>query len=99
MNADDIVAYESGKAVGDLITASAFWPQVKARVQAGVLFGAQWGVALLVIAFCLSFLLTNYALVSQRAANGQAAFEYIQKAEAAQAARIAQAAKEKPEPQ
>ena len=56
-----------------------FWMRAKSRAERGALIGIQWGTALLIVAFALSWLLTNYALVSSRAANGQAAFEYIQR--------------------
>ncbi len=55
------------------------WAELKAAARAGLVWGVQIGVALLVVMVLLSWALGDYNQIRQRALNGQLAYEYLQR--------------------
>lgn len=53
--------------------------KLKDAAEAGLLWGVRIGVALLVMGLLLSWMVGDYTLTRQRAANGQRAFEFIER--------------------
>lgn len=53
--------------------------KLKDAAETGLLWGVRLGVGLLVVGLLLSWLVGDYALTKQRAANGQRAFEFIER--------------------
>lgn len=51
--------------------------RLKTATAEGVLLGVKYGVAAALILVVVSWLLGDYGVVRQRAANGQAAYEYL----------------------
>jgi len=60
-----------------------FRDRLKVAAEEGILIGVKWALALAAILLTVSYLLNDYGIVRSRAANGQLAFEYLQKAQAA----------------
>jgi hypothetical protein len=58
-----------------------FWQRVRQAAADGLIFAVKWTVALGAVLFLLLWALKDYNIVRQRAANGQAAYEFIQKAQ------------------
>ena len=57
------------------------WTDLKAAARAGIVQGVQWGVAVLIAGSILGWAVSEYRTTRTRAANGQAAFEFLMKAQ------------------
>lgn len=61
-----------------------FLERLKGAAQEGILIGVKWAIVLGILGFVVIWAFRDYSIVRARATNGQAAFEFIQKAQAQQ---------------
>lgn len=54
------------------------WQDVKHAGREGIVLGVKYGCAAVIVIVAVSWLLGDYAIVRQRAQNGQSAFEFLQ---------------------
>lgn len=54
------------------------WVRVRQAATDGLVVGVKYSIALVVVAFVLTWALGDYAIVRQRALHGQIAFETLQ---------------------
>lgn len=56
--------------------------RLKVAAEEGIVLGVKWGIVIVLVCMAVVFALGDYNIVRQRAANGQQAWEFIQKVNA-----------------